>query len=86
MVKTTTGIKTQYLYEINNNPVGATIEDIKLMRNILSPHMRIKASGGIYDLNNAIELLKAGADQLGVSKGLELIDEFISFYGDHCII
>ena len=82
IIKTTTGVKTQYLYKINNNPVGATIEDIKLIRSNLGKNMRIKASGGIYNLKIAIELLKAGADQLGVSKGLELIDDFVSTYGN----
>ena len=85
-VKTTTGVKTQYLYEINNNPIGATVEDIILMRSILGKNMKIKASGGIYGLKSAIELLKAGADQLGVSKGLELINDFVSNFGNHCEI
>jgi deoxyribose-phosphate aldolase len=84
ILKTTTGVKTQYLYKINSNPVGATVEDIVLFRSILGRNIKIKASGGIYDIKNAIELLKAGADQLGVSKGLELINEFISSYGNCC--
>lgn len=85
-VKTTTGVKTQYLYEINNNPIGATVEDIILMRSILGKNMKIKASGGIYDIKSAIDLLKAGADQLGTSKGFELINDFVSNFGNHCEI
>jgi deoxyribose-phosphate aldolase len=84
ILKTTTGVKTQYLYKINSNPIGATVEDMILFRTILSRKMRIKASGGIYNIKIAIELLKAGADQLGVSKGLDLINEFISSYGNEC--
>jgi deoxyribose-phosphate aldolase len=38
--------------------------------------MQVKASGGIYSLDDAIDFLRAGTDQLGVSKGAELIKEF----------
>jgi len=76
MVKTSTGVRTQYLQMVNNNPQGATIEDILLIRKTVSDKMRVKASGGIYTLDDALEFLRAGADQLGVSKGAELIKEF----------
>lgn len=76
MVKTSTGVRTQYLKMVNTNPQGATIEDIKLIRNVVSSKMRVKASGGIYSLDDALDFLRVGADQLGVSKGAELIKEF----------
>ncbi|MGQ9616832.1 MAG: deoxyribose-phosphate aldolase [Spirochaetota bacterium] len=82
LVKTTTGVQTQYLYMINKNPVGAVIGDIILMRKVLGPYVKIKASGGIYTLDYALELIKNGADQLGVSKGEELIREFQRKYGE----
>ena len=82
LVKTTTGVKTQYIKRFCkcDDPKGATVEDIALFRKILSPHMRIKASGGVYTLEDAFEMIKAGADQLGVSKGIELIAEFKKKY------
>lgn len=82
LVKTTTGVKTQYIKKFCkcDDPKGVTVEDIKLFRKILGPHMRIKASGGIYTLGDAFEMIKAGADQLGVSRGIELIAEFKEKY------
>jgi deoxyribose-phosphate aldolase len=94
LVKTTTGVRTQYLELATLSPAGvspgavpgsvppgAVVEDILLMRQVLSPKMKIKASGGIYDLDTAVEMFKAGADQLGVSKGEQLIKDFISRFG-----
>jgi deoxyribose-phosphate aldolase len=76
LIKTSTGVRTQYLGLVNSDPQGATIEDIILIRNVVSDKMKVKASGGIYSLDDAIAFLRAGADQLGVSKGVELIKEF----------
>jgi len=80
LVKTTTGVRTQYLLRFTKDPQGATIKDIKLMRNTLNSHIKIKASGGIYSLDDALAFIKAGADQLGVSRGYELIEEFRQRY------
>jgi deoxyribose-phosphate aldolase len=81
LVKTTTGVRTQYLKQFTSRPIGAAVKDIKLMRRVLSPHMKIKASGGIYTLDYALKLMEAGADQLGVSRGDELAHEFIERFG-----
>jgi deoxyribose-phosphate aldolase len=51
------------------------------MRRVLSPHVRIKALGGIYTLDKALELILNGADQLGVSRGENLAKEFGNRYG-----
>ena len=80
MVKTSTGVRTQYLNLVNPNPQGATLEDIKLIRSAISAGMRVKASGGIYTLEDAVSFLRAGADQLGASKGAELIQAFEHTY------
>ena len=82
LVKTTTGVRTQYLKQINADPVGSTVTDIRLMRKILSPAVKIKASGGIYTLDFALELIREGADQLGMSRGEQIIREFHKIYGD----
>ncbi len=76
MVKTSTGVRTQYLKMVNPDPCGAVIEDILLIREVVSDQMRVKASGGIYSLDDAIDFLRAGTDQIGVSRGAELIKEF----------
>jgi deoxyribose-phosphate aldolase len=82
MVKTSTGVRTQYLSLVNPDPRGATLEDVALIRKSVSKKMRIKASGGIYNLDDAVAFLRAGADQLGVSKGAELIQAFTDKYPD----
>jgi deoxyribose-phosphate aldolase len=65
-VKTSTGM----------NPAGgATVEDIKLMKEN-APHCKIKAAGGIRTAKQAIEMLEAGADRIGTSSGVEIINEF----------
>lgn len=48
-------------------PSGAKIEDIQLMRSVLSSTIGIKASGGIRTLDFAKELIQAGADRIGTS-------------------
>jgi deoxyribose-phosphate aldolase len=82
MVKTSTGVRTQYLEIIGDDPRGARLEDIQLIRSAISPEMKVKASGGIYSLDDALKFIRMGADQLGVSKGTELIEEFQQRYPD----
>jgi deoxyribose-phosphate aldolase len=82
LVKTTTGVRTQYLTQITADPLGATVADIRLMRNVLSPAVKIKASGGIDTLDFALELIREGADQLGMSRGEQIIREFREIYAD----
>jgi deoxyribose-phosphate aldolase len=82
LVKTTTGVRTQYLLEMTSDPRGAVLDDIRLMRRVLSPEIRIKASGGIYTLDFALELIRVGADQLGMSQGERIIREFRETYGE----
>lgn len=50
-----------------------TSEDIKYLKSIVNPIIKIKASGGIKTQKQAIDLLEAGADRLGASASLEII-------------
>ncbi len=52
---------------------GATVEDVQLLHQIAKGRVGIKASGGIRSLNQALDLIEAGATRLGTSKGVELI-------------
>lgn len=52
---------------------GATVEDIRIMKESVSPKMKLKASGGIRSREFAEELIAAGADRLGVGNGLLLL-------------
>lgn len=54
---------------------GAEIKDIQLMKKILNGKVKIKASGGISDLKSAEEFIKAGADRLGLSKSVIIVNE-----------
>ena len=64
-VKTRTGM----------NPAGgATIADVKLMRES-APRCRVKAAGGIRTLKQVLEMLDAGAERIGTSSGVQIINE-----------
>lgn len=52
---------------------GATVEDIRLMRKTVGDRMKVKASGGIRNYEQARALLEAGADRIGTSAGVEIV-------------
>jgi len=54
---------------LKNSGIDVSCNVGLMMRKLLSPAVKIKASGGIYDLDFALTLIKSGADQLGVSRG-----------------
>lgn len=62
-VKTSTGFSTG----------GATISDIRLMKEAVGDRLRVKASGGIRTPEFARELVEAGADRIGAGNGLALL-------------
>jgi deoxyribose-phosphate aldolase len=65
-VKTSTGFV--------NGGVGAKIEDVKIMHEIVSPFgLQVKASGGVRDCKKALEVIEAGASRIGTSSGIAII-------------
>lgn len=52
---------------------GATVEDIQLMRRTVGPNIGVKASGGIKSRELAEALIRAGANRLGTSSGIALV-------------
>ena len=54
---------------------GATPEDVILMKAIASGRARIKASGGIKDFKTAFEFIRDGADRIGTSSGVAIIEQ-----------
>lgn len=62
-VKTSTGLGSS----------GATVEDVMMMRQTVGPEMGVKAAGGVKDYETAIRMLKAGANRLGTSSGVNII-------------
>jgi deoxyribose-phosphate aldolase len=61
---------------------GATIADIRLLKEITKDRVGIKASGGICTAEQALELIIAGATRLGTSRGPELIHQHGSLEKD----
>ena len=53
---------------------GATMEDIKLMKENVAPHLKIKAAGGISTLDDAKEFIKLGASRLGTSRIVKIVE------------
>jgi deoxyribose-phosphate aldolase len=51
---------------------GATVRDVKLMREAIGPDMGLKASGGVRTFEDAINMINAGATRLGTSSGVTL--------------
>lgn len=54
---------------------GATIVDVKLMRETVGPDMGVKASGGIHNRAEALAMLEAGANRIGASSGIAIVTE-----------
>ena len=52
---------------------GATVEDVRLFRDSISPDMRIKAAGGIRTFEQAQAMIEAGADRIGASALIALM-------------
>ncbi|WP_407371768.1 deoxyribose-phosphate aldolase [Carnobacterium sp.] len=67
-VKTSTGFGTS----------GATVEDVKLMKEAVGLDVKVKAAGGIRDFETAKAMVKAGAERLGTSSGIKIINEYKS--------
>lgn len=56
---------------------GATVEDIALMSRIVGNSMGIKASGGIRNRQEALQMIKAGATRLGTSASVGIVTETV---------
>ena len=56
---------------------GATVADVKLLKEVAKDRIEIKASGGIRTFEQALELILAGATRLGTSRGVDLLRQRI---------
>lgn len=66
-VKTSTGF----------GPAGATVEDVRLLKETAAGRAKVKASGGIRDLKTVLAMLEAGADRIGTSASVRIIEEWL---------
>lgn len=55
---------------------GATVEDIRLIRRVVGPSMGVKAAGGIRTVEQTLELLDAGANRIGTSAAVALLEGY----------
>ena len=65
-VKTSTGF----------GAAGATVEDVRLMKETVAGRAKVKASGGIRDWKSTLAMLEAGADRIGTSASLVIVAEW----------
>ena len=62
-VKTSTGFST----------AGATFEDVALMKRTVNGHCKVKAAGGVRSMEDMQKMIEAGADRIGTSSGVKLV-------------
>ncbi|MBR4469764.1 MAG: deoxyribose-phosphate aldolase [Erysipelotrichaceae bacterium] len=67
-IKTSTGFGTS----------GATIEDVKLMKETVGDEVKVKAAGGIRDWDTCKAMIEAGAERIGTSASLNILEGFRS--------
>jgi deoxyribose-phosphate aldolase len=65
-VKTSTGFA----------PTGATVDDLRLMRATVSPHVQVKAAHGVRTLEALLEVIDAGATRVGATATAAMLDAF----------
>lgn len=70
-IKTSTGF----------GPGGATPEDVKLMKDTVGPHVKVKAAGGIRDWDTCKKMIDAGAERIGTSSSISILEEFLASKG-----
>ena len=64
-VKTSTGFSTR----------GATIEDVRIMKEAVHGKAKVKAAGGVRTHEDMVKIVEAGADRIGTSAGCSLVDK-----------
>lgn len=70
-VKTSTGF----------GAAGATVEDVRLLKETVAGKAKVKASGGIRDWKTTLGMLEAGADRIGTSAGLTILEQWRTSVG-----
>jgi len=63
-IKTSTGFGTS----------GATVEAVKLMKATVGDLVKVKAAGGIRTKETFLKMIEAGAERIGASTGIEIIE------------
>ena len=77
-VKTSTGFGTPS----GGAAVGATVEDVRLMKSLVGDEVKVKAAGGVRTLADALAMIEAGAERIGTSASVRIIEEFNATAGE----
>ena len=72
-VKTSTGFSTG----------GATVEDVKLMKQTVGDALEVKASGGVRDFETAMAFIEAGATRIGASASIDIANQSKTSQSDY---
>ena len=75
-VKTSTGFATPKDDMGNILPNGASAHHVELMRKTVGKDFGVKASGGIRSVKTTIEMIAAGADRIGTSSGIKIMENW----------
>jgi len=65
-VKTSTGFGTG----------GAVLADVKLMKSVVGDDVKVKAAGGIRDLETCLAIIEAGAERIGSTSGIDIVEAY----------
>lgn len=65
-IKTSTGFGTG----------GATVEDVRLMKSVVGDAVKVKASGGVRDLETCLAMIEAGAERIGSSSSIAIVEAY----------
>ena len=68
-IKTSTGF----------GPSGADAEDVRLMKTIVGDSVSVKAAGGIRSWAECQTMLEAGAERIGTSNSIKILEEFCTW-------
>ncbi|MCQ2591821.1 MAG: deoxyribose-phosphate aldolase [Treponema sp.] len=76
-VKTSTGFASPKGIDGQLLPNGASEHHVSLMRETVGPEMGVKASGGIRSAKMALAMIEAGANRIGTSSGVKIVENWI---------
>ena len=69
-VKTSTGFGTD----------GSKVHHVKLMKSIVQNDVKVKASGGVRDLETALAMIAAGVERIGSSSSVKILEDYKNYY------
>jgi deoxyribose-phosphate aldolase len=83
-VKTSTGFAV--ITSDSGKSAGATIPDLILMKESVSPTIRVKAAGGVRTLDAMIDVIRAGAIRVGATATKAILEEFVKRVGEDGVL